>query len=133
MSLRTDAACTFRAVGLGKMVAQASACDHRLRPARPAYRVALFVLGIGFASALTGQCTNEGATYNAPATTISSGTSCYQAGTSITATSGFTVNGTANVTFIAGSTITLGPGFQATASTGAFFTAYIQGLPPAIT
>jgi hypothetical protein len=70
-------------------------------------------------------CTNEGANWNPSATTISLGTFCFQAGTSITANSGFVVNGTANVTFIAGSSITLGPGFDAKGTAGATFTAHV--------
>jgi hypothetical protein len=70
-------------------------------------------------------CTNEGANWNPSATTISLGSFCFQAGTSITANSGFVVNGTANITFIAGSSITLGPGFDAKGTAGATFTAYV--------
>jgi hypothetical protein len=51
-----------------------------------------------------------------PSTTITSGSATYEAGSSLAATSGFTVNGTGSVTFQAGSTITLGPGFTALAT-----------------
>ncbi len=50
-----------------------------------------------------------------PLTTITSGTVVDLASDSITAASGFTVNGSASVTFTAGSRISLEPGFHATA------------------
>jgi hypothetical protein len=52
---------------------------------------------------------------NLPNTTISSGTDTYSAMNSISANSGFVVSNSASVTFRAGSQITLGPGFHATA------------------
>src|SRR5579863_5817144 len=48
-----------------------------------------------------------------PNTTITTGAATYEATSSISANSGFTVNGPGSVTFQAGSTITLGPGFTA--------------------
>jgi hypothetical protein len=48
-----------------------------------------------------------------PSTTITSGSATYEASSSISATSGFNVDGPANVTFQSGGTITLGPGFTA--------------------
>ena len=49
--------------------------------------------------------------------TLSSGTWSYQAGNSITAQTNVTINGTAVVTFRAGSFISLKPGFSASAAT----------------
>src|SRR5260370_38279037 len=51
----------------------------------------------------------------------SSGTSVYQALNSVSAYQNFTVNGNADVTFIAGNFIDLGIGFHATAASGARF------------
>lgn len=59
--------------------------------------------------------------------TILSGSPTYQATHSITADTSVVVGGSANVTFRAGSSITLDPGFQATgAGSGTTFHAVIQ-------
>lgn len=74
------------------------------------------------------------ANLNLPNTTITSGSSTYQATNSITANNGFTVSGSASVTFLAGSSIVLGPGFQATAGSAAItFQASISAATPAPT
>ena len=58
---------------------------------------------------------------------ITSGATTYQATTSITADTNFTVSGAASISFVSGNYITLGPGFQATAGTaGTTFTASIK-------
>jgi hypothetical protein len=67
-----------------------------------------------------------------PSNTYSSGTTTFQAVTSITAAGGngnLTINGSASVTFVAGSTITLLPGFTAVGGSGApTFTAKIASV-----
>ena len=54
---------------------------------------------------------------NIPATTLTSGTTSYQATHNITATSGFTMSGNAGATFLAGNQIDIGPGFRAAEGT----------------
>jgi hypothetical protein len=62
-------------------------------------------------------------------TSITAGTALYQARTSVLADTGFTISGSASVTFKAGNFIRLGPGFQATAGTaGTTFNASIDPL-----
>src|ERR1019366_5017661 len=59
--------------------------------------------------------------------TVTSGSSTYQATHSITADTNVVIGGSANVTFQAGSLITLDPGFHATAGgSGTTFHAVIQ-------
>jgi hypothetical protein len=67
-----------------------------------------------------------------PNQTISSGTVCYSNNDTLTA-SGVIVNGSASVTFFAGHTIHLTPGFRATAGTaGTTFHAWVDMTPSAI-
>ena len=54
---------------------------------------------------------------NIPATTLTSGTASYQATHNITASSGFTMSGSAGATFLAGNQIDIGPGFHAAEGT----------------
>ena len=61
---------------------------------------------------------------NLPNMTIMSGTTSFGALHNITATSGFTVGGSASVTFTAGNQIMLGPGFHATAGAGSAATTF---------
>ncbi len=49
--------------------------------------------------------------------TLTSGTQTFQATHNVTANLGFTISGSASITFAAGNQIVLGPGFQATAGT----------------
>jgi hypothetical protein len=64
---------------------------------------------------------------NLPSTTLTSGTASYRAVNSITAALGFVVSSAANVTFEAGNSIRLEPGFHATAGTATTtFHAYID-------
>jgi hypothetical protein len=67
--------------------------------------------------------------------TISSGTSTYSATSTITAENNFIINGTASVTFQAGTTITLLPGFTATGGGAAttFVTVIQTGNAPTVT
>ena len=58
--------------------------------------------------------------------TVISGTTTYRATNSITADTAVSISGTAVITFSAGSTITLGPGFHATAGGTSTFHAVIQ-------
>ncbi len=61
-----------------------------------------------------------------PNATIASGNATFEATSSISATSGFTIDGTADVTFQSGGTITLGPGFTAIGGGSGTFTAFIS-------
>ncbi len=94
---------------------------HRGRVARTSTgyrgRAAFWIFACGlFGLSGTAQAQSD---LNLPNTTITSGSSTYQATNSITANNGFTVSGSASVTFLAGSSIVLGPGFQATAGSAA--------------
>jgi hypothetical protein len=78
------------------------------------------------AAALTAQCPNVS---QVPNQTISSGTACYSSNNALTAT-GVVINGSASVTFVAGNSIELGPGFRATAGTaGTTFHAWVETAP----
>ncbi len=67
-----------------------------------------------------------------PNQTISSGTVCYSNNDTLTA-AGVTINGSASVTFVAGHTVHLTPGFRATAGTaGTTFHAWVETAPSAI-
>ncbi len=78
---------------------------------------------------LAAQCTNVS---QVPNQTISSGTSCYSNNDTLTA-SGVTINGSASVSFAAGHTVDLTPGFHATAGTaGTTFHAWVETAPSVI-
>jgi len=85
----------------------------------------LFACGLlGLSSTAQAQPTNV----NLPNTTINSVSVTVQATNSITANNGYVVGGSATVTFIAGNSIVLGPGFQATGGSAAFtFQASVSG------
>src|ERR1039458_853557 len=77
-------------------------------------------------AALTAQCMNVS---QVPNQTISSGTACYSNNNALTAT-GVVINGSASVTFVAGNSIQLLPGFHATAGTaGTTFHAWVETVP----
>ncbi len=81
------------------------------------------------AGALAAQCTDVS---QVPNQTISSGTVCYSNNDTLTA-AGVTINGSASVTFVAGHTVHLTPGFRATAGTaGTTFHAWVETAPSAI-
>jgi hypothetical protein len=81
------------------------------------------------AAALAAQCTNVS---QVPDQTISSGTSCYSNNDMLTA-AGVTINGSASVTFVAGHTVHLMPGFRATAGTaGTTFHVWVETAPSTI-
>ena len=78
---------------------------------------------------LSAQCTSVS---QVPNQTISSGTNCYSNSDTLTA-AGVTINGSASVTFVAGRTVHLTPGFRATAGTaGTTFHAWADSVPSAI-
>lgn len=81
------------------------------------------------AAALAAQCTSVS---QVPNQTISSGTVCYSNNDTLTAAA-VTINGSASVTFVAGHTVHLTPGFHATAGTaGTTFHAWVETAPSAI-
>jgi Carboxypeptidase regulatory-like domain len=86
-----------------------------------------FLLAVGLAPPAGSQPAN----LNLTTANLTSGTTIYQATSSISTTSGysFTVSGGANVTFQSGGSIRLWPGFTANAqSGGAYFHAYITPI-----
>ncbi|MDE3166012.1 MAG: malectin, partial [Acidobacteriota bacterium] len=81
------------------------------------------------ATVVAAQCTNVS---QVPNQTISSGTSCYSNNDTLTA-AGVIINGSASVTFVAGHTVHLTPGFHATAGTaGTTFHAWVEAAPSVI-
>ncbi|MEK7995031.1 MAG: malectin domain-containing carbohydrate-binding protein, partial [Planctomycetota bacterium] len=80
------------------------------------------------AAVLAAQCTNVS---QVPNQTISSGTPCYSNNNTLTA-SEVIIYGSASVSFVAGQSIHLQPGFQATAGTaGTTFHAWVETVPTA--
>ena len=78
---------------------------------------------------LTAQCSSVS---QVPNGLIGSGTFCYSNNGTLTAAD-VTVNGSANVTFVAGQTVHLTPGFRATAGTaGTTFHAWVETAPSVI-
>jgi hypothetical protein len=81
------------------------------------------------AATLSAQCTNVS---QVPNQTISSGTPCYSNNDTLTA-AGVTINGSASVSFVAGNTVHLDPGFRATAGTArTTFHAWVETAPAAV-
>jgi hypothetical protein len=100
------------------------------RVARTTARQALWFCACNLlTAALSAQCTSVS---QVPNGTISSGTPCYSNNDTLTA-AGVTINGSAKVTFVAGKTIRLTPGFRATAPTGGAasttFHAWVETAP----
>jgi hypothetical protein len=100
------------------------------RAAKTAARPALWLCACNLlTAALSAQCTSVS---QVPNGTISSGTPCYSNNDTLTA-AGVTINGSASVTFVAGKTIHLTPGFRATAPTGGApsttFHAWVETAP----
>jgi uncharacterized repeat protein (TIGR01451 family) len=81
------------------------------------------------AGTVAAQCTS---TSSVPNQTISSGTVCYSDNDTLTAAA-VTVNGSADVRFLAGQRVNLTPGFRATAGTAATtFHAWVETVPSAV-
>ena len=96
---------------------------HSLR-ARRIYQGALLWAGLWGGLTAHGQVP---ANISLPNATIASGNATFEATSSISATSGFLIDGTASVTFQSGGTVTLGPGFTAIGGgSGTSFTAFIS-------
>lgn len=103
------------------------------RVAKTAARPALWFCACNLlTAALSAQCTSVS---QVPNGTISSGTPCYSNNDTLTA-AGVTINGSAKVTFVAGKTIRLTPGFRATAPTGGAasttFHAWVESAPSVV-
>ncbi len=100
------------------------------RIAKALVRPALWLCAANLlAGALAAQCTNAS---QVPNQTISSGTICYSNNDTLTA-AGVTINGSASVTFVAGHTVHLTPGFRATAGTaGTTFHAWVETAPSVV-
>ncbi|MBI1898164.1 MAG: hypothetical protein HYS04_16760, partial [Acidobacteria bacterium] len=96
-----------------------------------AVRAALWVCASNLVVAvLAAQCIGD--TQVVPNGTISSGNVCYSNNTTLTAAA-VVINGSASVTFIAGESIHLGPGFRATAGTaGTTFHAWVETAPSVV-